>query len=1331
MGYILFDLDVQYDERTRKRAEDTEIKINDTLESLNLTSFEFFNEILPHTLGFHISSPNMNREIKERSDTETAIRNNTILKNFLFRLHLDTPATHILNNDTTIVLKGNIIINNNNPQFSYVYVTDFSLAENFGSQSYEYYQDGAAYRKIADRQEPALYNDVNLMNLELAAKIPFMTDKKEFNKFIGKWRKYLEFNKSIAIDKIESYPIAKGMLEYQPVCEIPDKAVNREEYAGEIIKEGRGNLYVDINNPRLQGDEYSYTLFSIGMDSNKFGGTENEVMKKARNFTRMELSLIGERGNNQLNKLIQAFKNNTKGTREQPIPRGIDFDNSLFPEYREKDGIVILYFLKAIESSTNPSIRQDIADLGENLYLANITTGDIALYKRGSDTLNKLEESNTRNPFLAGILSEPNKFDTGKNYYSESNVKFALENLNKSQKDAVIKCLNSSSIFLLQGPPGTGKTQTITELVYQYNKMGKKVLLSSQTHIAIDNVIERLPKDLNILPIRLVRDRSKVNRQYLPDKVLDNLYDAAYDIYNGRIDAYNRSEKEIRKLEQLFQNNKTLYETIRKRLEEVKKLEEKRNYLVKELSSLKAEENEKEADNRKLKHSLLVFNSYAEAGNRLPFESVSSELDYQPLTERLHELAKEYDIIKQDDIYNYAVAFRRIASNLRVKYLEGLLEGSEKPSDLDQVEKKIEQIKKEIDASVKLGKPAPRELIQKITNALQEKKILDRKYEASGKKIVDLSKEVFNFVPHSAKRDKKAVETELAAIKKFLGKYDNILKQVLVKGEYDKLMNEEDKLSKKDNEIEKKIRGIDVSCRKIEDDINMLNTPISEERGKLAEYYNEFYTGKLNGAALPVTDEEKFNEIKEFIEQEKIKFVKFKADYKKLEGIYESLKNYLEKSQEFIGTQRRKYTNDLLKRIANVYGMTCTSGQYFKRSDLVGVDDDVKDIEVEDLGVYNVNFDVVIIDEVSKATPIEMLIPIISGKSVVLVGDQRQLPPIFKYRENMFEGKNEDEKTRILQGETFDYFKKLVESSLFEEIYNKLRRNKAMLTEQYRFNEAIMKCVNVFYDGKLTLGAGEEQNNRKKHYLDVSIPNSRGGSISTPVFCRKNSTYWFDSQSWADGTPAYSEVQEGETSKRNALEVKLTVKMLLLLENGYGDLMRKNPEEYKLASANGKKPGVAVLTMYGKQIDSIRKEIRALDNQYKYYKNYFKNITVDIDTVDDYQGKEQDIVIVNMVANAKTRGDQRQLGEFLTKFNRINVAISRARTMLIMIGSKAYYNNVLVNVPNMDTGKENLINAYYRIFEQCESKWSAAAGIFGIEKDTKKEVSGNAYSRKN
>ena len=65
------------------------------------------------------------------------------------------------------------------------------------------------------------------------------------------------------------------------------------------------------------------------------------------------------------------------------------------------------------------------------------------------------------------------------------------------QRDFVKKALQTPDFMILQGPPGSGKTTAILELIYQLLKNGKKLLLCASTHVAIDNVLERIIKDKN------------------------------------------------------------------------------------------------------------------------------------------------------------------------------------------------------------------------------------------------------------------------------------------------------------------------------------------------------------------------------------------------------------------------------------------------------------------------------------------------------------------------------------------------------------------------------------------------------------------------------------------------------------------------------------------------------------------------------------------------------------------------------------------------------------------------------------------------------------------
>ena len=59
-----------------------------------------------------------------------------------------------------------------------------------------------------------------------------------------------------------------------------------------------------------------------------------------------------------------------------------------------------------------------------------------------------------------------------------------------------------SDVFLIQGPPGTGKTTVIAEIINQATESGERVLLASQSNLAVDNALGRLARTPNVRPIR-------------------------------------------------------------------------------------------------------------------------------------------------------------------------------------------------------------------------------------------------------------------------------------------------------------------------------------------------------------------------------------------------------------------------------------------------------------------------------------------------------------------------------------------------------------------------------------------------------------------------------------------------------------------------------------------------------------------------------------------------------------------------------------------------------------------------------------------------------------
>ena len=85
-----------------------------------------------------------------------------------------------------------------------------------------------------------------------------------------------------------------------------------------------------------------------------------------------------------------------------------------------------------------------------------------------------------------------------------------------------------------------------------------------------------------------------------------------------------------------------------------------------------------------------------------------------------------------------------------------------------------------------------------------------------------------------------------------------------------------------------------------------------------------------------------------------------------------------------------------------------------------------------------------------------------------------------------------------------------------------------------------------------------------------------------------------------------------------------------------------------------------------------------------------------ISTVDDFQGDERDIIILSMVRNPSGRYD----AEFIKKFERINVALSRARKLLIVVGSKKFLSEAGIIDFHDLTGDKSQDKLNYHVYEE-------------------------------
>jgi predicted DNA helicase len=84
--------------------------------------------------------------------------------------------------------------------------------------------------------------------------------------------------------------------------------------------------------------------------------------------------------------------------------------------------------------------------------------------------------------------------DTPPDFTEIEGIEFFNPELNKSQREAVLRCLAAQDFFLIHGPPGTGKTITCVEVIIQLVNRGYRVLATADSNVAVDNLVERLDK---------------------------------------------------------------------------------------------------------------------------------------------------------------------------------------------------------------------------------------------------------------------------------------------------------------------------------------------------------------------------------------------------------------------------------------------------------------------------------------------------------------------------------------------------------------------------------------------------------------------------------------------------------------------------------------------------------------------------------------------------------------------------------------------------------------------------------------------------------------------
>lgn len=280
-------------------------------------------------------------------------------------------------------------------------------------------------------------------------------------------------------------------------------------------------------------------------------------------------------------------------------------------------------------------------------------------------------------------------------------------------------------------------------------------------------------------------------------------------------------------------------------------------------------------------------------------------------------------------------------------------------------------------------------------------------------------------------------------------------------------------------------------------------------------------------------------------------------------------------------------------------------------------------------------FDTIIVDEAGRATLSELLVPCIKAKKLILVGDHKQLAPVIN--DDVLEkidDKNEA-KTSFFQ-RLFERLESVEQEELDKGIENPGRKN-LIHTLEYNYRAERKICdlySNAFYEGKLK--TTDEVNAKKKHSLSFN-----------------SSVVWYDTGKLQD-----KEDQQKGTGKINNCNARIIERVLHQLKN-----------EMSLNSINY---DIGIITPYKAQMELLRSKL-ALKKNFDGYK-------IDIGTVDSFQGSDRDIIIYDCVRS----GNQKQKAkiDFIAEEKRLNVSLSRAKLLLIIVGDMDFLYQAQVSDKN-------------------------------------------------
>ncbi|MBN6068428.1 AAA family ATPase [Aggregatibacter actinomycetemcomitans] len=927
------------------------------------------------------------------------------------------------------------------------------------------------------------------------------------------------------------------------------------------------------------------------------------------------------------------------------------------------------------------SLFKNMPDSG---FLSISLVGDLALIDRHRRAVQNLQQNEgCYAPYLSSYLfdienaNQPNEIP--------EITEWENKHLNDKQKSAVQKMLAAPDICLIQGPPGTGKTTVIAEACLQFAKRGENVLLASQAHDALDNALSRLQNNPELRAIRLAKNANRITeegKQFTGESVLNKHYVSLknyvaqeylqpFKILSSETDKLHEWVKQAEFVAHDLQHLRNEYRTNQGCLKQAEQaLHQAQTEFAAQQDAFRRQSCDMESITQFI--DLLHGDDPGEALRQSYFalpdtlyplvEHLITEFSHlnisQPFSyERFLAESENQTAI----LYTLIQHYQRIQATLpkmeadlaRLNSGNGTMGADTKTLlEIERLNREIEEIERQLD----LMEDAP-ELSSLWRQKRKERTLLKEKpSEGLNPDTYQIFDDAKRFTQNNPEAVRPLLMQRIQKLKWFQQQYQSRALETVwdLKNQlqhYDLQPPSDETVREKQTDLE--------SLKEAEHQII--------ERGRLKKQQ-----------AAKILSDGGFSTEADFLKE-------FAAQQNCLNALENELQTLQTQNQDFMPLFARwqEILKEPEKRAAkdwyeleksfvescNLVAITCNENEYTltnKKFD---------------------GFDVVIIDEVSKATPLEMLLPLMRGKKAILVGDHRQLPPVF----NEADGLTFEDEVEQNEAETSEYsdtdltqenlrkYEKMVTASLFKELFEQAPESlRERLTIQFRMHPEIMNMINCFYEGQLTCGNPDAE---RPHGLTFG-----------DLLSEKDHLLWVDTSKNEQDERFSIDGNQGNT---NPIEAKMIARTLLeinrqLEAKGYG---------------KGNKMKVGVVSFYQPQCRVIRDEIRKINKK----ELSFSAIEVEINTVIRYQGKEKPIILLSLVKNdGKDKNAYRSPRQNVARFEFINVAMSRAQNLLMVFGARNMLENREIKMPRMDKKGYDKKQVYRQMFNYL--KYPAETG---------------------